>query len=69
MANLTKAQVHKLQQVSDALDWVKTYYPEFWGRMQERDIIHLLTIAHSLFKSEPQLLEATTKQRRDTPTQ
>jgi hypothetical protein len=56
------------EDVSDAYDFIKKYYPGFWDRVTEDDLLHLLTLGHTLFKTNPQILEATTKIRK-TPTQ
>lgn len=65
---MTKEQIEKLEDISDAYDFVKKYYPGFWDRVTDDDILSLLTLSHTLYKSEPQRLEATIRQRQ-TPTQ
>lgn len=65
---LTKEQEQRVIDVTAAEDFVKKYYPGFWDRINEDDILHLLTIGHMLYKTNPEYLEATAKLR-NTPTQ
>lgn len=65
----TKEELQRLQDVSAAYDFVQKYYPGFWDRATDEDIVMLLTIGHTLYKSDPQILEATNQNLRQTPVQ
>lgn len=54
--------------VTAASDFCKKYYPHLWERVAEEEILRILTIARTLFKTNPEYLEATAKLRQ-SPTQ
>lgn len=68
MAQDDKDARRRLQDITSAEEFIKKYYPGIWNRVEEQDLIHLLTIGHMLYKTNPEYLEATTKLR-ETPTQ
>lgn len=68
MSKVTKEQLKRFKDVSAAEEFVNKYYPGLLGRISEEDVLHLLTIGHMLFKTNPEYLEATT-QPRQSPTQ
>ena len=56
--------------IEAAFEFLKRYHPELWdGRMSEQDMISMLNFGHVLFKSRPELLEATNNHGRYPPTQ
>lgn len=65
---MTKEQIKRVKDVTAAEEFINKYYPGLLGRITEEDILHLLTIGHMLFKTNPEYLEATTKMRQ-MPTQ
>lgn len=50
--------------ITAALEFLKRYYPTFWDRIDERDLMRLMVVSHLLFKTNPELLSNT-----NTPTQ
>ena len=65
----TKKMKRKREEdITDAREFLNRHYPQFWDRIEDEDITHLLVLGHALFKTDPQLLEAT-KQIRELPTQ
>ncbi len=61
---LTDAEINRAHEIDQACDFLRTYYPGFWDRMDEKDIIHLMVLGQTLFKLNPQILEATNQLRR-----
>lgn len=49
--------------VGAALNFLKKFYPGFWDRVEEQDIVSILEIAQLLFKARPDLIEATNNTR------
>lgn len=66
--NLTDAQMVVVEEIYSATEFIKKYYPGFWDRVKEDDILHLVTLSRVLFKTHPEYLEANFK-RREGPTQ
>lgn len=66
--SMTKAQLARVKDIGAAEEFIKKYYPGLWNRVSEDDLLHLLTIGHMLYKTNPEYLEAT-NQTRQTPTQ
>ena len=54
---------HETMDLASALEFLKRYHPGFWDRVNEQDIADILKVSHSLFKTRPDLLEATTNTR------
>lgn len=46
-----------------AYTFLKTYHPELWERMDDDDILKLVAISHTMFKSMPELLDPTLYRR------
>lgn len=46
-----------------AIEFLRRYHPGFWDRVDEQDIADILKIGHAMFKTRPDLLEATTNLR------
>lgn len=61
---VTPAQLARVNDVTGAEDFITRFYPELLERINEDEITQILTIAHMLFKTDPQYLEATTQRQR-----
>lgn len=64
----TKADITRVIEITAAEDFIKKYYPGLWGRMDENDMLQVITLTHMLYKTNPEYLEVTPNSRR-TPTQ
>lgn len=54
---------HTTMELEGALEFLRRYYPSLWERVNEQDIAKILELSHSMFKTRPDLLEATTNPR------
>lgn len=68
MANI-KPTPESMMDIGSAMKFLRIYYPELWSRMEEKDMIKLVTISHTLFKSHPNLLDASTSDLKLIPVQ
>lgn len=50
-------------QLEAALEFLRRYHPGIWDRVDEDEIANILELSYSLFKTRPDLLEATTNPR------
>lgn len=60
---MRKKVSHKTIDLESAMEFLKRYHPGIWDRVEEQDIANILEISHSMFKTRPELLEATTNTR------
>jgi hypothetical protein len=65
MTPAKKDQKRLLRDQEAALNFLKLYHPNLWDTVSEDSIKYILIVAYALFKSRPELLEATTQERFD----